>query len=72
MSKNTYFINGVPVYVRNLPSGDISVWHPYNDTLAQIIYPICHGRGYWNPKHNNWIVFKQFSASVCEELHNRS
>jgi hypothetical protein len=51
-----------------LPSGDITVRHPMNDRLRDIVEPICRGRGRWKAEYNNWIVFKQFANCVHADL----
>lgn len=51
-----YFIGGVPIFTRTLPSGDMTVWHPFNLGVQQIVEPICRGRGYWQPGCNNWVI----------------
>lgn len=51
-----YFIGGVPIFTRTLPSGDMTVWHPFNLGVQQIVEPICRGRGYWQPGYNNWVI----------------
>lgn len=61
-------IRGTPVYVGALPSGDIKVWHPHNDTVRSIVEPICRGKGYWRVDYNNWIVFRRFKHSVLRAL----
>lgn len=70
MNFTTYYINNIPIYVRRMPSGDITVWHPYNLKLAEIIYPICVGKGYWKPGYNNWIIFSTFANSVIVVIQN--
>lgn len=57
-----YLIQGVPVYTRILPSGDMVVWHPYNEGIRAIVEPICRGGGYWQAQFNNWVI-KQPNAS---------
>lgn len=64
----SFHIGGVPVYGRSLPSGDLAVWHPFHPAAREIIEPICRGRGYWRPDHNNWIVFRPFREVVLAEL----
>lgn len=59
---------GVPVFARSLPSGALAVWHPYNDTVREIVEPICRDRGYWRASHNNWIVHARFCESVLADL----
>lgn len=62
------YVDSVPVYLRRLPSGDMSVWHPFNEHIRRIVEPICRQRGYWEPTYNNWIVFKCFAGDVCNAL----
>ena len=68
MQVTTYYINSIPVYIRRLPSGCISIWHPYNLDLAKIIYQICQGRGYWNSQYKNWLVFESFVSTVVSAI----
>ena len=63
-----YFLRGVPVHVRALPSGDLVVWHPFNAAVREFVEPICRGRGYWQPGYKNWIVFARHAEDVCREL----
>lgn len=65
-------ILGIPVFWRNLPSGDLAVWHPYNPAVQSIVEPICRHRGYWRASHNNWIVFKQFGPAVLAKLESHA
>lgn len=61
-------IGGVPVFVCDLPSGDMKVWHPYNEHVRHIVEPICRGRGRWHPHYKNWVVFAQFKDLALVEL----
>ncbi len=61
-------ILNVQVFIGELPSGDLKVWHPFNDRVRQLIEPICRGRGRWHPRFNNWIVFSNFKYEVIAEL----
>lgn len=72
MLTTTYYINSIPVYIRDLPSGDIAVWHPYNIELGKFIYQICLGRGYWKPQYKNWLIFSAFAHSVVSDIQVRS
>ena len=72
MQVTTYYINNIPVYIRNLPSGDIAVWHPYNLKLGSIIYGICIGHGYWDSDYKNWVIFNGFASQVISAIHARS
>ena len=65
-----YHINNVPVHVRNLPSGDIAVWHPINPETRAIVERICRDSGRWHTGYNNWIVFKKFKYRVLYALGN--
>lgn len=61
---------GVPVYLRELRSGDLQVWHPFNRRARAIVERACRGKGVWNPAYNNWTVFCQFRLGVLQELNN--
>lgn len=37
------------VETRELPSGDMAVWHPMSSGLRDIVEPICRRRGHWKP-----------------------
>jgi hypothetical protein len=63
-----YHIRNVPIYVRNLPSGDITVWHPVNDFTRLIVEAICRDHGYWHSVYNNWIIFSAFKHQVIAEI----
>lgn len=62
-------IQNVPVVIAELPSGDLKVWHPFNEQVRQLVEPLCRGRGRWHPKFNNWIVFSSFKHEVIAALH---
>lgn len=51
-----------------LPSGDMKVWHHFNERLRSIVEGVCRGRGYWNPEYNNWIVKARFVESVLADI----
>lgn len=61
-------IGGTPVFVKDLPSGDVKIWHPYNEGVRQIVEPICRGRGRWHPGYNNWVIFAPFKHLVLADL----
>ncbi len=63
-----FLVNGVPVFVRNLPSGDMAVWHPYNPEVQQIVEPICRGCGYWQPEYKNWVIKSNCVTRVLAAL----
>jgi hypothetical protein len=56
------------VWVREFQSGDLSVFHRYDQRVRAVIEPLCRSRGYWNARYKNWIVFKQFKAELLELL----
>jgi hypothetical protein len=62
------FIFGVPVYARALPSGDLAIWHPFNDTVRGVVEPICRRHGYWRAEYNNWVVESEYKRWVLNEL----
>jgi hypothetical protein len=65
----TFSFDGIGIVkTRELASGDITVWHPVNEALREIVEPICRNRGHWKAEYNNWIVFRQFSDSVLADL----
>lgn len=59
------------VETRELPSGDIAVWHPMSEDIRGIVEPICRGRGHWKAEFNNWIVFRQFAGAVLADLESQ-
>jgi uncharacterized membrane protein len=67
-SSNTLLIAGLPVYIRPLPSGDLVVWHPYNDQLRKIVEPLCRTKGHWQPDYNNWVIWRHYRETVIAAL----
>lgn len=65
------YIDQILVQIRFLPSGDIAVWHPYHQELAELIDNLCRGRGRWDRQYNNWIVFSHFKNSVIDAIKAR-
>jgi len=63
-----FYVPGVPVFARRLPSGSLAVWHPYNSAAREIVEPICRNRGYWRATHNNWIIHAYFCETVLADL----
>lgn len=63
-----FYIAGVRVELRSLPSGDLAVYHRPAEHVRALVEPICRNRGHWNGEYNNWIVFRQFRATVVREL----
>lgn len=66
--QHKFTIKGVPVYARNLPSGDMAVWHPFNNAVQAVVEPICRGRGYWQPEFRNWVIKAACTGAVLAEL----
>ena len=62
----TYHIRNVPVYVRNLQSGDVAIWHPFNESARIVVEGICRNHGHWDGRYNNWIVFANYKHRVME------
>ena len=62
------WIQGVPVFTRCLPSGDMAVWHPFNEAIREIVEPLCRDKGYWQPRYNNWIVQACYAEAVLVRL----
>lgn len=62
------YIAGVRVALRQLPSGDLAIYHRPAEQVRALVEPICRNRGHWNSEYKNWIVFRQFSFAVVSEL----
>jgi hypothetical protein len=56
------------IWVKELPFGNIRVFHRYDEHVRRIVEPICRSRGYWNGQYKNWIVFDRFKAELLESL----
>ncbi|HRI93576.1 MAG TPA: hypothetical protein PLS93_18265 [Accumulibacter sp.] len=61
-------IVGVPVFVSELPSGDLKVWHPFNKQVRSLVEPMCRGRGRWHPGYTNWVIFSKFKYEIVADL----
>lgn len=68
MQNKILTILNVPVFIGELPSGALKIWHPFNDRIRREIEPICRGKGRWHPGFKNWIVFSHFKNEVIAEL----
>ncbi len=68
MPRQIIHIAGVPVFLDDLPSGDLKVWHPYNDHTRAVIEPICAGNGYWNRSYNNWVIRENNKITVIAKI----
>jgi hypothetical protein len=53
-----------------LPSGDMTIKHTGSGLVFEIVSSVCAGtgKGYWEAKHKNWIVRKQFSDAVLADF----
>jgi hypothetical protein len=56
------------IWVKEFQSGDVRVFHRYDQRVREIVEPMCRRRGYWNGQYKNWIVFKQFKEELLELL----
>lgn len=63
-----FYIEGVPVLVGFLPSGDVTVRRPSNDHVRAVVEPICRENGRWEGHYKNWTIFRQFGSVVLEQL----
>lgn len=68
MNEKNLRIAGQKVTIRFLPSGDMSVWHPYDERVRQVVEPICQGHGHWDPEYTNWVIFARHREFVLAEL----
>ena len=69
MTAPSLYVFGVPIWMAELPrTGDLKIWHPYNENVRSVIEPICRGKGVWNGEYNNWIVRRAWKQQVIELL----
>jgi len=61
-------IQGSTVVARKLPFSNVSIWHPIHQRVRAIVEAACRGRGRWDGKYNNWIVFDRFWPEVYAAL----
>jgi hypothetical protein len=61
-------IRGTPVVARKLPMRNVSVWHSFDPYVREIVEGACRGRGWWNKKYRNWVVFDCFWPEVFATL----
>jgi len=67
-----FAVGNVWVWFRRLPYGNYSVYHRFDEPTRRIVESICRGRGRWEPRYKNWIVFDRFKDVVLSELINRT
>ncbi|WP_018153139.1 competence protein CoiA family protein [Leeia oryzae] len=63
----TFTICGASVWVDKLPY-NYKVKHRFNEDVRKVVEPICRGRGHWEGRYRNWIIFEQFIQQVVSEL----
>lgn len=61
-------VRGTPIVARKLPFRNVSVWHSYDPDVRVIVEGACRGRGWWNKKYRNWVVFDRFWPEVFATL----
>jgi len=61
-------VHGTAVVARKLPLRNVSVWHSFDTDVRQIVESACRGRGWWNGKYRNWVVFDRFWPEVFARL----
>jgi hypothetical protein len=67
--RRVYAIAGAGGFeVNYLEHGDLTVWHPYNEKLQEILFPLLKGRGRFDGPHRNWIVFKQYGDAFFADV----
>lgn len=61
-------IGGSWVWVRELPYGNMKVFHRPSDYARKVVEPICRNRGFWNKQFKSWIVFDKFKDEILRCL----
>ena len=61
-------IRGARVVARKLPFGNFSVWHAFDSDVREVVEGACRGRGKWQSKYRNWVVFDRFWPEVFATL----
>jgi len=61
-------IRGARVVARKLPFGNFSVWHSFDPDVREVVEGACRGRGRWQSKYRNWVVFDRFWPEVFATL----
>jgi hypothetical protein len=61
-------IRGTSVVARKLPFRNVSVWHSFDPDVRGVVEGACRGRGWWNRKYRNWVVFDRFWPEVFAML----
>ncbi|MBA9859494.1 hypothetical protein IB284_26145 [Ralstonia insidiosa] len=67
--RRVYLIEGVGgIEVNALERGDITVRYGYTEAMHSIMSPILQGRGRFDDRFKNWIVFSQHGDAVLQAL----
>lgn len=67
--RRVYVIVGVGgIEINELGRGDITVRYGYTEAMHDIMYPIVQGRGRFDDRFKNWIVFSQHRDAVLKAL----
>lgn len=67
--RRVYLIEGVGgIEVNDLERGDITVRYGYTPPMHAIMHPILQGRGRFDDRFKNWIVFSLHSDEVLSDL----
>lgn len=67
--RRVYVIDGVGgIEIKELERGDITVRYGYTEAMHNIMYPIIQGRGRFDDRFKNWIVFSQHRDEVLKAL----
>jgi hypothetical protein len=61
-------IRGARVVARKLPFGNFAVWHAFDPKVREVVEGACRGRGKWQSKYRNWVVFDRFWPEVFATL----
>ncbi|PWF49399.1 hypothetical protein [Massilia glaciei] len=67
-----FAIGATWVWVKELPFGNVRVFHRFDDQARRIVEPICRNRGYWNSQYKNWIVFDHFKLELLQQLSSQA
>lgn len=67
-----FAIGATWVWVKELPFGNVRVFHRFDDQARRVVEPICRDRGYWNGQYKNWIVFDQFKLELLQLLSSQA
>ncbi|MBW8456982.1 MAG: hypothetical protein K0M58_00850 [Thiobacillus sp.] len=61
-------IRGARVVAHKLPFRNFSVWHSFDPDVREVVEGACRGRGWWQSKYRNWVVFDRFWPEVFAAL----